>query len=216
VRRAWPTAGCTCLQGTPKAPQRAQGLRDHGASLTAPPTSIAPTTSRRCPPPYENLEFAHPARSGPPPSTATSSARTSSRNDRSCATSSSAGKTAQASSASASTRAAFAGTLGNRPSATAPTSSAVRSKPAGVLSQVLSARHVVLIIAASSEPGKALALTQKHLGAFPGPSAPQARSYGRAGPGRRAPGGLLRRVGTVGSVGAAYHIPAASHADWRP
>ena len=27
---------------------------------------------------------------------------------------------------------------------------------------------------------------------------------------------VLRRVGTVGSVGAAYHIPSASHADWAP
>ena len=27
---------------------------------------------------------------------------------------------------------------------------------------------------------------------------------------------ILRRVGTVGSVGVAYHIPAASHPDWAP
>ena len=27
---------------------------------------------------------------------------------------------------------------------------------------------------------------------------------------------ILRRVGTVGSVGVAYHIPAAAHADWAP
>jgi zinc protease len=76
--------------------------------------------------------------------------------------------------------------------------------------------NVVLIVSGKFEEPKALALVQKYLGAIPKPGRKLDDTYTEEPPqdGERAV--VLRRVGTVGSVAAAYHIPAASHPDWAP
>ena len=76
--------------------------------------------------------------------------------------------------------------------------------------------NVVLIIAGKFEEAKALALVEKYLGSIPKPTRKLDATYTEepAQDGERSV--TLRRVGAVGSAGAAYHIPAASHADWAP
>jgi zinc protease len=76
--------------------------------------------------------------------------------------------------------------------------------------------NVVLIVAGKFEDAKALALVQKHLGAIPKPNRKLDQTYTEepAQDGERTV--ILRRVGTVGSVGVAYHMPAAAHADSAP
>jgi zinc protease len=76
--------------------------------------------------------------------------------------------------------------------------------------------NVVLIVAGKFEEPKALALVQKYLGSIPMPSRKLDDTYTEepAQDGERTV--VLRRVGSVGSVGVAYHIPAAAHADWAP
>jgi zinc protease len=76
--------------------------------------------------------------------------------------------------------------------------------------------NVVLIVAGKFEEPKALALVQKYLGSIPRPSRKLDDTYTEepAQDGERTV--VLRRVGAVGSVGVAYHVPAAAHADWAP
>src|SRR6516164_7856822 len=76
--------------------------------------------------------------------------------------------------------------------------------------------NVVLIVAGKFEETKALALAQKYLGTIPRPKRNLDQTYTEepAQDGERTV--VLRRVGTVGSVGAAYHIPAAGHPDLAP
>jgi len=76
--------------------------------------------------------------------------------------------------------------------------------------------NVVLIVAGKFEEAKALALVQKYLGAIPRPKRKLDQTYTEepAQDGERTV--TLRRVGTVGSVGVAYHIPATAHPDWAP
>ncbi len=76
--------------------------------------------------------------------------------------------------------------------------------------------NVVLIVAGKFDRAKALALVQKYLGSIPRPSRKLDDTYTEepAQDGERLV--VLRRVGKVGSVAAAYHIPAAAHADWAP
>src|SRR5579883_1103609 len=76
--------------------------------------------------------------------------------------------------------------------------------------------NCVLIVAGKFEEPKALALVQKYLGAIPQPKRALDRTYTEepAQDGERTV--VLRRVGTVGAVGAAYHIPSAAHPDWAP
>jgi len=76
--------------------------------------------------------------------------------------------------------------------------------------------NVVLIVAGKFEEAKALALVQKHLGALPRPSRKLRNTYTEEPPqdGERLV--TLRRVGKVGSVGVAYHIPSAGHPDLAP
>ncbi|QVL34914.1 insulinase family protein [Telmatocola sphagniphila] len=76
--------------------------------------------------------------------------------------------------------------------------------------------NVVLIITGKFEEANALALVQKYLGSIPKPKRVLSDTYTEepAQDGERSV--TLRRVGTVGSVGIAYHMPAASHADWAP
>jgi len=76
--------------------------------------------------------------------------------------------------------------------------------------------NVVLIVAGKFEKAKALELVQKYLGTIPKPSRKLDDTYTEepAQDGERLV--ILRRVGKVGSVGVAYHIPAAAHPDWAP
>jgi zinc protease len=76
--------------------------------------------------------------------------------------------------------------------------------------------NVVLIVTGKFEETKALALAEKYLGSTPKPTRKLDATYTEEPPqdGERAV--TLRRVGAVGSAGVAYHIPAASHADWAP
>jgi zinc protease len=76
--------------------------------------------------------------------------------------------------------------------------------------------NVVLVVAGKFEEAKALALVEKYLGSIPKPTRKLDPTYTEepAQDGERTV--TLRRVGAVGSAGVAYHIPAASHADWAP
>ncbi|MFI5458150.1 MAG: M16 family metallopeptidase, partial [Isosphaerales bacterium] len=76
--------------------------------------------------------------------------------------------------------------------------------------------NVVLIVAGKFEEAKALSLVEKYLGSIPKPTRKLDATYTEEPPqdGERAV--TLRRVGAVGSAGVAYHVPAASHADWAP
>jgi zinc protease len=76
--------------------------------------------------------------------------------------------------------------------------------------------NVVLIVAGKFEEPKALALVEKYLGSIPKPDRDLPRTYTEepAQDGEHAV--TLRRVGVVGEVGVAYHVPAASHKDWAP
>ena len=76
--------------------------------------------------------------------------------------------------------------------------------------------NAVLIIAGKFEEAQALALVEKHLGSIPKPTRKLDATYTEepAQDGERSV--ILRRVGAVGSAGVAYHVPAASHADWAP
>ena len=71
-------------------------------------------------------------------------------------------------------------------------------------------------MAGKFDEAKALALVEKYLGSIPKPTRKLDATYTEEPPqdGERAV--TLRRVGAVGSAGVAYHVPAASHADWAP
>jgi zinc protease len=76
--------------------------------------------------------------------------------------------------------------------------------------------NVVFILAGKFEEPKALALVQQYLGSIPKPARKLDDTYTEEPPqdGERVV--VLRRVGAGASVGVAYHIPAAAHADWAP
>jgi zinc protease len=76
--------------------------------------------------------------------------------------------------------------------------------------------NAVLIVAGKFDESKALALVQKYLGSIPRPQRRLDATYTEepAQDGEHVV--ILRRVGGVGSVGVAYHIPAAAHPDWAP
>jgi zinc protease len=76
--------------------------------------------------------------------------------------------------------------------------------------------NVVLIVAGKFEEPKALELVQKYLGAIPKPTRKLDQTYTEEPPQDGERTVTLRRVGTVGSVGLAYHMPAAGHPDWAP
>ncbi|HKA06904.1 MAG TPA: pitrilysin family protein [Gemmataceae bacterium] len=76
--------------------------------------------------------------------------------------------------------------------------------------------NCVLIVAGRFEEPKALELVDKYLGAIPKPTRKLDQTYTEEPPQDGERTVILRRVGTVGSVGLAYHIPAASHPDWAP
>jgi zinc protease len=76
--------------------------------------------------------------------------------------------------------------------------------------------NCVLIVAGKFEEPKALALCEKYLGAIPKPDRKLTDAYTEEPPQDGERTVYLRRVGTVGSVGVAYHMPSASHPDWAP
>ncbi len=76
--------------------------------------------------------------------------------------------------------------------------------------------NVVLIVAGKFEEAKALALVEKYLGSIPKPTRKLDATYTEEPPQDGERTVTLRRVGAVASVGVAYHMPAASHADWAP
>ena len=76
--------------------------------------------------------------------------------------------------------------------------------------------NVVLIVAGKFDEAKALALVEKHLGSIPKPTRKLDATYTEEPPQDGERTVTLRRVGAVGSAGVAYHMPAASHADWAP
>jgi zinc protease len=74
--------------------------------------------------------------------------------------------------------------------------------------------NAVLIVAGKFDEKKALELIAKYFGPLKKPEDPLPKTYTEEPPqdGERLV--TLRRVGTVGAVGAVYHIPAASHPDY--
>ena len=76
--------------------------------------------------------------------------------------------------------------------------------------------NAVLIVAGKFDEAKALALVEKYLGSIPKPARKLDATYTEEPPQDGERTVTLRRVGAVGSVGVAYHVPAASHADWAP
>lgn len=76
--------------------------------------------------------------------------------------------------------------------------------------------NVVLIVTGKFEVPKALELATKYLGSIPKPERKLNATYTEepAQDGERTV--ILRRVGKIGSLMAAYHMPAASHPDWAP
>ncbi len=76
--------------------------------------------------------------------------------------------------------------------------------------------NVVLIVAGRFDEAKALALAEKYLGSIPRPARKLESTYTEEPPQDGERTVTLRRVGAVGSVGVAYHIPSASHDDWAP
>src|SRR5690349_5262941 len=75
---------------------------------------------------------------------------------------------------------------------------------------------VVLIVAGKFDETKALALVRTYLGALPRPERPLHDTYTEEPPQDGERNVILRRVGKVGSIGVAYHIPSAAHPDWAP
>jgi zinc protease len=76
--------------------------------------------------------------------------------------------------------------------------------------------NVVLIVTGKFEEAKALEYATKYLGSIPKPTRKLNATYTEepAQDGERTV--VLRRVGKIGSIMAAYHMPAASHPDWAP
>src|SRR5437588_7289193 len=73
--------------------------------------------------------------------------------------------------------------------------------------------NVVLIVAGKFDEAKALALVQKYFGAIPRPERKLDNTYTEEPPQDGERTVTLRRVGDVGAVGVAWHIPAGPHED---
>jgi zinc protease len=76
--------------------------------------------------------------------------------------------------------------------------------------------NAVLIVAGQFQPERALALITKYFGALKRPERQLGNTYTEEPPQDGDRNVLLRRVGSVGAVGAVYHIPAAAHPDFAP
>jgi zinc protease len=73
--------------------------------------------------------------------------------------------------------------------------------------------NAVLIVAGKFNERDALALVEKYFGVLPKPKRKLDKTYTEEPPQDGERTVMLRRVGDVGMVGVAYHIPAGSHAD---
>ncbi len=76
--------------------------------------------------------------------------------------------------------------------------------------------NVVLIVTGKFEEARALELAAKHLGSIPRPTRRLPSTYTEEPPQDGERRVILRRVGKVGAVMAAYHIPASAHPDHAP
>ncbi|MEY2727336.1 MAG: Protease 3 precursor [Planctomycetota bacterium] len=76
--------------------------------------------------------------------------------------------------------------------------------------------NVVLIVTGRFEEPRALELVNKYLGSIPKPERRLEPAYTEEPPQDGPRQVVLRRVGGNGAVVAAYHMPAAAHADWAP
>ena len=76
--------------------------------------------------------------------------------------------------------------------------------------------NVVLIVTGRFEEKRALELVNKYLGSIPRPERKLTAAYTIEPPQDGERRVELRRVGKIGSVMAAYHIPAAGHEDYAP
>ncbi|MBL8814633.1 MAG: insulinase family protein [Planctomyces sp.] len=76
--------------------------------------------------------------------------------------------------------------------------------------------NVVLIVTGKFDEAKALELVLKYLGSIPRPERRLDATYTEEPPQDGERQVILRRVGSIGSVIAAYHVPAAAHEDWAP
>ena len=74
--------------------------------------------------------------------------------------------------------------------------------------------NVVLVVAGRFDEAKALALVQKYFGAIPKPERKLESTYTEEPPQDGERTVVLRRVGEVGLVEMAYHIPAGPQEDW--
>ena len=73
--------------------------------------------------------------------------------------------------------------------------------------------NVIFIVAGKFDETKALELVQKYFGGIPRPTRQLNNAYTVEPPQDGERSVLLRRIGDVGMVSAAYHIPAAAHGD---
>jgi zinc protease len=73
--------------------------------------------------------------------------------------------------------------------------------------------NVILVVAGKFEEVKALALVQKYFGSIPRPERKLVATYTEEPPQEGERAVVLRRVGDVGVVQAAYHMPAGPHED---
>ncbi|MGI9517335.1 MAG: M16 family metallopeptidase [Pirellulaceae bacterium] len=76
--------------------------------------------------------------------------------------------------------------------------------------------NVVLVITGRFEESRALELVNKYLGSIPRPDRKLDATYTEEPPQDGERYVELKRVGKIGSITAAYHMPAASHEDWAP
>ncbi len=76
--------------------------------------------------------------------------------------------------------------------------------------------NVVLIVTGRFDEAKALELTTKYLGSIPKPERKLDPTYTEEPPQDGDRTVILKRVGKLGSVAVAYHMPAAAHEDWAP
>jgi zinc protease len=74
--------------------------------------------------------------------------------------------------------------------------------------------NVVLIVAGKFDEKKALGYIAKYFGALKRPSRKLDQTYTEEPPQDGERSVILRRVGTVGAVGAVYHVPAGAHPDF--
>ncbi len=76
--------------------------------------------------------------------------------------------------------------------------------------------NVVMVVTGKFESSKALEYLSKYLGSIPKPDRRLDATYTEEPPQDGERSVVLRRVGSVGAINVAYHIPAAAHTDWAP